>query len=64
MCPQCLMTDKHTLAIRPHGWKMTKTIICITTVQIAGKAKSENMRLYSCKLTALELKMLPAVNGV
>jgi len=41
-----------------------ETIICITTVQIARKAKSENMRLYSCKLTALELTMLIAVNGV
>jgi len=66
------MTDKRTLGIRPDGWRMTRNdnLYCcyanyrITTVQIAGKAKSENMRLYGCKLTALELKMLPAVNGV
>jgi len=69
-CPKCIYTMSNEWLISVHfefdqmAGKWQETIICITTVQIARKAKSENMRLYSCKLTALELKMLPAVNGV
>jgi len=59
MFPQGLLTDMRTRGIRPNGWKMTRNnnLHSSSTDSNWGK-ESQNSR----KLTALELKMLPAVN--
>jgi len=72
------MTDMRTLGIRPDGWKMTRNDNLYNNKKVkryciavngsilwhSYSTNNKENKFWISAFTALELKMLPAVNGV